>query len=266
VNNYYDILGVAHNATGGEIKKAFREKAKRLHPDVAGKGAEEAMRRLLTAYEVLSSAERRYEYDRAYARFVRNPGFDYRTWLRERAGDPESPERMACRAKLVFFELLHLEEDEAIGIWRQNGGVNFQMEKYLDREDWMDCLFILAEELDKRGFSYEAWRLLVILAREERRRPYFRHFAGELRKYLKELARLRLRPQVDDETWIDCMQTMLTLDFPVSDEARWMRSLAETLHALGDESGAEQIVREAVKRGASFSKPNRIRRKRVRLY
>lgn len=254
MKNYYDLLGVRREASTDEIKKAFREQAKRLHPDIAGKGAEEAMRRLLTAYELLSSPERRFEYDRAYTRFVRNAGFDYRTWLRER-GDPVS------QARLVFFELLHIEEDEAIRIWRKNGGINFQMERYLEREDWMDCLFILAEELDRRQCCYEAFRLLVILVREERRLPYFRHFMEEIENHLKTLIRLRLKPQVDEETWIECMETMLTLGFDARDEARWMRSMAETLLSLGDEAGAGHLIREALKRDPALPRTNRIRRK-----
>jgi curved DNA-binding protein CbpA len=255
VNNYYDLLGIQREATSNEIKKAFREKAKRLHPDIAGKAAEEAMRKLITAYEVLSSPERRHEYDRAYFRFIKNTGFDYRRWLHEQGDDP------ASQAKLVFFELLHLEEDQAINIWRRNGGINFPLEQYLDREDWMDCLFILAEELDRRQCSYEAFRLLAVLVQEERRQPYFKHFIDEIEKCLKALVRLRLRPQVDDETWLQCLETLLSLGFPARDEARWMRSMAETLLALGDQPGSEQIFREAVKRDASLVKRTHLRRK-----
>lgn len=255
MHNYYDLLGVSNDASSGEIKKAFREKAKRLHPDIAGKAAEAAMRKLLTAYEVLYNAERRYEYDRAYNRFVKNAGFNYRTWLWEQGDDP------ASQAKLVFFELLHLEEDEAIAIWRRNGGINFPMEHYLDRDDWLDCLFILAEELDRRQCCYEAFRLLAAIIQEERRLPYFKLFMEEIESYLKALVRFRLRPQVDDETWLGCMETLLTLGFSARDEARWMRSMAETLLALGDETGARLVMREAVKRDASLPPTNRLRRK-----
>ncbi|MCL2878888.1 MAG: J domain-containing protein [Treponema sp.] len=244
LNNYYDLLGVQSDAANDEIKRAFREKAKRLHPDIAGKGAEDAMRKLLTAYEVLSSAERRFEYDRAYARFVGKAGFNYRVWLREQGDDPVN------QTKLLYFELLHLEEDEAINIWRRNGGINFAMENYLDREDWMDCLFILAEELDKRGYVYETFRLLVILVREERRLPYFRHFMAEIETYLRELVRLRLRSQLDDETWIDSLQILLTLDFPAQDILRWSHSLAQALYDYGDISGAEQVIIDSAQYGA----------------
>ncbi|MCL2190730.1 MAG: J domain-containing protein [Treponema sp.] len=244
MNNYYELLGVRHDASAAEIKKAFREKAKRLHPDIAGGGveAEGRMRKLLTAYETLSSEQRRYEYDRAYSRFIKVSAFDYRTWLRER-DDP------ASQAKLVFFELLHLEEDEAIALWRKNGGMDFPMEKHLGRENWMDCAFILAEELDRRGDYHEAFRLLVYIVREERRLPYFRHFTEEIEKFVREIVRLRLRPKVDDETWVECMETLLALGFPARDERFWMSSLAQTLLALGDQAGAEQIKREAARRG-----------------
>ena len=240
MNNYYDLLGVNRDASSGEIKKAFREKAKRLHPDIAGKAAEGQMRKLLTAYETLCDGNRRYEYDRAYARFVKDVRFDYRSWMREQGDSPE------YQAKLVFFELLHLEDDEAIAVWRKNGGIHFPMERYLDREDWMDCGFILAEELDRRLQSFEAFRLLSQIIMEERRRPYFKHFTAEIEKLVREIVRLRLKSQTDTDTWIGCLQTLLTLGFPCRDEAAWRRSLVQALSALGDYAGAEQIAREMV--------------------
>lgn len=247
MNNYYEILGVAHGATIAEIKKAFREKAKHLHPDIAGEAAAGQMRRLLTAYETLSSEQRRYEYDRAYSRFVKDWGFDYRTWLREQGDNP------AYQSKLIFFELLHLEEEEAIALWRKNGGINFVMERYLNREDWMDCSFLLAEELDRRQHCYEAYRLLVAIIREERRQPYFRHFAPEIEKLVREIVRLRLRPQVDEETWIECLQNLLESGFPARDENFWLRLLAKSLSELGDQAAADQITRELGKRGRNLS-------------
>jgi tetratricopeptide (TPR) repeat protein len=254
MQDYYSLLGVSRTAAPGDIKRAFREKAKRLHPDIAGELAAGEMRKLLIAYEVLSSLERRYEYDRAFTRFTQTSDFDYRSWLRRR-DDP------ASQAKLVFFGLLHLEEDEAIEIWRRNGGIFFSMEEYLDREDWLDCLFLLAEELDKRRQHYDAFRLLVVLVREERRLPYFRHFMQDIEAFLKELVRLRLRAQVDEETWVDCMETLLGLGFSSHDEARWMRSMAETLLKLGDASAAELIIRGALKKDPGLPNAARLRRK-----
>jgi uncharacterized protein YqgQ len=224
MNNYYEFLEIGRNASTKEIKKAFREKAKRLHPDIAGDKGVGEMRKLLAAYEILSDRNRRFEYDRAYTRFTGKyhgkQGFDYRSFLREKKDDPSS------QAKLIFFELLHLEEDEALSIWQNLGGLEFPLDRYLDREDWMDCAFILAEELDKRGNSYEAFVLLAGLIREERRCPYFKHFLGEVEKLLKELVRLRLRAAVDTETYLECMEVMLGLGFPPQYNARILRLIA----------------------------------------
>ena len=165
MENHYQILGVPREATTAEIKKAFRERAKKNHPDVATDvsldAAQEEMRKLIAAYEILSNPERRHEYDRAYGRFVHPSEFDYRNFLWERRNEPE------FGAKLIFYDFLHLEDDEALSIWEALGGLDFTLDRYLDREDWMDCTFILAEELYKRDRSYESFILLIDLVREE---------------------------------------------------------------------------------------------------
>ncbi|MDR3019963.1 MAG: J domain-containing protein [Treponema sp.] len=183
------------------------------------------MRKLISAYEVLINPERRFEYDKAYARFVKKNEFNYRAWLNEQ-DDPES------QAKLIFYELLHLEEEQAISVWRKNGGLSFPLDKHMEREDWMDCQFILAEELDKRGFSFEAFKLMSAVLADERRRPYFKLFTVEIENYLKSLVKQRLKSQVDDEIWIDCLETMIGLDFPAQDQNRYRRSMADTLEKL----------------------------------
>ena len=224
MNNYYDLLGIRPNATANEIKKAFRNKAKRLHPDIAGKDAEAKMHKLLAAYETLSNEQRSFEYDRVYTRFTKESstlggGFNYRTWLREDEND------LVKQSKLILFELLHLEEEEAISIWRKNGGINFNIERFLERDDWMDCCFFLAEELDRRRQYYEAFRLLAKIIKEERRLPYFRLYTPEIENFIREIVNHRLRPQVDDETWVECIKIILKLGFPAEDEAAWTKTI-----------------------------------------
>lgn len=64
--DYYEILGVSKTATAEEIKKAYRKVAMQYHPDrnPGNKEAEEKFKEAAEAYEVLSDAEKRAQYDR----------------------------------------------------------------------------------------------------------------------------------------------------------------------------------------------------------
>jgi molecular chaperone DnaJ len=64
--DYYEILGVSKTATADEIKKAYRKVAMQYHPDrnPGNKEAEEKFKEAAEAYEVLSDADKRAQYDR----------------------------------------------------------------------------------------------------------------------------------------------------------------------------------------------------------
>ena len=57
----YEVLGVQKKATQSEIKKAFRKKALKTHPDKGGDVEE--FKKLQAAYEVLGDEEKRAKYD-----------------------------------------------------------------------------------------------------------------------------------------------------------------------------------------------------------
>ena len=259
MTNHYKVLGVKQNASISEIKRAFREKAKQLHPDITGKVNSKEMRHLLDAYEVLSKSERRFTYDRLFnaRNAFKKSDFNYLAFLKEHSSDPE------YRAKLIFFELLHFEEDDAVSVWQEGGGLNFPLEKFLDREDLMDCGFILAEELEKRGFFYEAFLIVTKILGEERQKPYFRHFTVDVELFLKELVRIKLRRAVNDDVWISCMHILLNLDFPPKDEARWLKSLGETFYKKGDKEKAFEAFQAAKERDPKISIPKNIKFKQT---
>jgi molecular chaperone DnaJ len=62
--DYYEVLGVARDADPAAIKKAFRSRARDVHPDTSEhEDAEERFKELNEAYEVLSDPEKRANYD-----------------------------------------------------------------------------------------------------------------------------------------------------------------------------------------------------------
>ncbi|MFC2079092.1 molecular chaperone DnaJ [Candidatus Bipolaricaulota bacterium] len=77
--DYYESLGVSREADESEIKRAYRQMAKELHPDRNPDNrahAEQEFKRIAEAYEVLSDPQRRAQYDR-YGHAGPNQGFTF---------------------------------------------------------------------------------------------------------------------------------------------------------------------------------------------
>jgi molecular chaperone DnaJ len=74
--DYYEVLGVARDASESEVKRAFRALARELHPDVSvAQDADGRFREVAEAYEVLSDPDRRATYDRFGHAGLRRGGF-----------------------------------------------------------------------------------------------------------------------------------------------------------------------------------------------
>ena len=76
--DYYEVLGVDRNADEATIKKAYRQLAKKYHPDMnpGDKEAEKKFKEASEAYAVLSDADKRRQYDQfGHAAFEQGGGF-----------------------------------------------------------------------------------------------------------------------------------------------------------------------------------------------
>ena len=93
--DYYQTLGISPQADAKAIRQAFRQLARKVHPDVnpGNKDAEEKFKTINEAYQVLSDAEQRKKYDQLRAQYQQwqqtggSPqDFDWQNWSAARAG------------------------------------------------------------------------------------------------------------------------------------------------------------------------------------
>ena len=75
-DSYYNILGVSDNASKDEIKKAYRQKSLKYHPDKnPSKEAQDVFVKINEAYEILGDDDKRREYDFVSNTFSGSGGF-----------------------------------------------------------------------------------------------------------------------------------------------------------------------------------------------
>ncbi|GCE05475.1 J domain-containing protein [Dictyobacter aurantiacus] len=96
--NYYAILGIPVDADNDTIKRAYRQLARRFHPDLAGPEGALEMKRINRAYSVLEDAEKRQQYDVILGGVVD---------LRSRIARPRSRPHMPDNPADVEFSGLH---------------------------------------------------------------------------------------------------------------------------------------------------------------
>ena len=147
--NYYKILGITQKTTKADIKKKYRELAKKYHPDTnaGSKAAEDKFKIIAEAYEILSNAKKRKEYDRtrAYRKkaprrprsqpnwkepssgFGREPGSNNQGFEEPFAQEPEpiDPDMPTCGFDLQFMI------DVPLPIVALGGTVPYTYEKYM---------------------------------------------------------------------------------------------------------------------------------------
>lgn len=250
MTNFYKVLGVRQNATLAEVKKAYREKVKLLHPDTSGDTSRtEEFDQVVKAYRVLSDARQRNIFDESFFMKIRKSdsktdSFDYYKWLSERQ-DPES------RAKLIFFALMHQKEDEAVAEFKrmQTNFSDFTLKDYFTREDFMDYGYILAEELVIRSEYYDAIILLEQIIKMEYSYSYFYIFFPEVLDFTLTILKKNIDGVISDELALDVYERALELGFGRANDAFFLRKMGEEYARLGDSATARICLQEAEKLG-----------------
>jgi molecular chaperone DnaJ len=117
LKNYYLILGVSRNESPAGVHEAFRELAKRYHPDVAGPDSAEHFRNLLEAYKHLSDAQLRARYNHSLQEMEAKESSKPEPIVQRRSPEPLVRERLSI---LRSFETVRPSFDEMIERFLRN--------------------------------------------------------------------------------------------------------------------------------------------------
>ncbi|MBO4533831.1 MAG: J domain-containing protein [Treponema sp.] len=248
MKDFYKVLGVRQDATLAEIKRAYREKVKNLHPDLTGDiTRHEEFNDVVHAYRVLSDERQRSIFDEGFfvrmKKNVRNAEeFDYYKWLKAREDDES-------RAKFIFYTLMHNKEDEAVEEFKrmQMSHADFSLKNYFTREDFMDYGYILAEELVIRAEYYDAFLLLEQIIKMEYSYRYFYIFFPEVINFTLSILKRNIDGVISDELALDVYERALDLELGKTNDAMFLRKMSEEYRRLGDLATSEICLREAVK-------------------
>jgi len=151
--NYYKVLGITQKTSKAEVKKRYRELARKYHPDTnsGSKTAEDKFKIISEAYEVISDAKKRKEYDRqrSYQQksprrpkgqpdwnappggFGREPGSNQQRYEEPFAQEPEpvDPDMPTCGFDLQFMV------DIPLPLAALGGTIPYSYEKYVQCQE-----------------------------------------------------------------------------------------------------------------------------------
>lgn len=246
--NYYDVLEVTPGASPETIRSSFKRLMLECHPDKnphRRAWSERRVRELLSAYEILANPQSREDFDRkrragVVSRKKRPLRKEEKPFFFHKR-DPES------RALLILYFLLHSRPGaacEILGEMELRFGREF-LHKNLDRNDYLDCLFLLGEFYHHRGDYLGALDRLRAIHDHESESRFPRQYMDQVVDLMKDIYLRKLPRTATAEATLRGLREAARLSLSPSEEIVRVCRTAEALLSLGELDEAEGVLHRA---------------------
>ncbi|RKY26728.1 MAG: hypothetical protein DRP79_04370 [Planctomycetota bacterium] len=248
LQDYYELLNISRTACSKEIKRSFRNMAKQYHPDRNSrrvKWAAKKTRLLIEAYRVLTDTRKRLEYDMMLQRDPEEAR--KRFWSKwEKARREDSS--VGGKLKLVLHYLLTDRGADAVDLYEQVRSRNRRLDlsKHLDERDYMDCLFLLAEEFERMDNMPAALARYQEMYETLRKKPPGAYLHAEVRNRLYVMLTRGLPRAAGKKESVQYYISALELKLSKSERAFIYKKLAESYLALGQRDKAVASLSKAL--------------------
>lgn len=247
MQDFYEILNVSRTACGDAIKRSFRRMAKKYHPDRNShrtEWAEQKTRLLIEAYRILSDARKRLEYDVELQRDPEAARKRFWTrWEKARREDPSPGGKM----KLALHYLLTDRGAEAVALYEELRSRNGRLDlrRLMSDRDYLDCLFLLAEEFERTENAQAAAEQYSEMYRALRKKPARAYLHMEVRGRLYKLLTRTLPREEGEKGSIPYYRQALGLNLSRAEQAFVHKKMAECRLARGERDEALACLRRA---------------------
>ena len=235
--NYYGILQVKRDACEEEIKKSFRNLAKKYHPDKNIDNqvwAEEKTKLIIEAYNILINATSRRAYDiQSKAKNTSN------TQKKRKAGKNNKSDDILYQVKTILDDFVNNKGKGAIDKFEslKKNIKGFSLRKYLSGRDFLDCQFLIAEEYEKEEryvLAVEHYNKVYETVKRHKGDNNYSFFFEETKNRIKTIYCKKLYKKSSIKETIENYKNVLKLHMDNNERAYIYKKISECYFAVGE--------------------------------
>ena len=243
--NYYDMLRVKPDASQDTIKNAFRRLVKEYHPDLnrnRKRWAEAKFKGISQAYKTLSNDGSRLTYDRVMFGGPAPAHPDFTNPYRRAQRD------VAFQVRRVLADLLHGRGQRGVLTYERlcREVKDFALYNFMSLKDYLDTVFLLAEQYEAQGRMEEALALYLEVYKEESQGPRLRYFYDEVSERIVAIYCRHLARKAAPREAIGYYQKAAKIDQSNAARSQIYMKMAEQYCDLGERGEARRIMRQAL--------------------